>query len=55
MILVEAMIGLIPGLWICIRGKSWIQIRIKVKIQELYGLKIECWKSLDAHNEGVDA
>jgi hypothetical protein len=55
MILAEAMRGLIPGLWICIRGKSWIWIRFKVKIQELYGLKIERWKTVDAHTEGVDA
>jgi hypothetical protein len=49
---VEAnMIRLIPGLWICIRGKTWIWIHIKVK----YRLKREPWKAVDAHNGGVDA
>jgi hypothetical protein len=48
---VEAnMIGLIPGLWICNRGKTWIWIHIKVK----YRPKMEPWKAVDAHNGGVD-
>jgi hypothetical protein len=31
--------------------KSWIRIRIQVKIQKLLRLKIEQWGAVDAHNE----
>jgi hypothetical protein len=31
--------------------KSWICIRIKVKIQKLKKLKIESWRPVDAQNE----
>jgi hypothetical protein len=37
--------------WIqtCIKIKSRIRIRIKVKIQELWRLKMEPWRTEDAH------
>ncbi len=41
-----------------IRGKSWISIRIKVKIPELQRLVMEPWRAVDDHNdhnEGVGA
>jgi hypothetical protein len=33
--------------------KSWIRIRIKVKIQELSRLNMEPWRAVDAQNGGV--
>jgi hypothetical protein len=35
--------------------ESCIRIRNKVKIQQLYGLKIEPWRAVYAHNEGLEA
>jgi hypothetical protein len=40
---------------ICIRVKSCIRIRIRVKILELYMLKIEPWSAVDSHNGGLYA
>jgi hypothetical protein len=40
---------------VCIIFGSWIRIRIKVKIQELQRLKMEPWKTVDAHNEDMEA
>ncbi len=33
-------------------SSTWIRIYIKVKIQELYRLKMELWKAVDAYNRG---
>ncbi len=37
-----------------IKIKSRIRIRIKVEIQELWRLKMEPWRAVEAHNGGVD-
>jgi hypothetical protein len=45
------------GMQIRIRSieESWIRIRIKVKIQELWRLKREPWRAADAGKGGVKA
>jgi hypothetical protein len=37
-----------------IRVKKWIRIRVKVKVQELYRLKTEPRRAVDAHNEAME-
>jgi hypothetical protein len=34
--------------------KRWIQVRIKVTVQELKRLKMEPWRAVDAHNGGAE-
>jgi hypothetical protein len=50
----SAWIRIILGSWIriSIRAKSWIRVLIQVNIQELYRLKMEPWRAVDAHNRG---
>jgi hypothetical protein len=33
--------------------KSWIRIRIKVKIQKLYVIKMKPWRAVNAQNGGL--
>jgi hypothetical protein len=48
--------GIILGSRIRIRAKSWIRMRIKVKIQELWRLKLELYNGCrDAYNYGLEA
>ncbi len=48
-------IRFIFGSLIRIRVKSWIQIRIKNRIQQLERQNMELWRAVYAHNGGVEA
>ncbi len=49
-------IRIILGSWIRIRirVKSWIRMHIKVKNQKIQWLKIEPWRTVNAHNGGLE-
>ncbi len=43
------------GRWIRIRVKVKSCIRIRIKVKKLQKLKLEPWRPVNAHNEGLEA
>jgi hypothetical protein len=45
---VTSLLPYLTGIWI--RVKYWIRIRIEVKIQEMFRLKMEPWRAVETQN-----